>query len=247
VSGQRFADVRWVTETGSTNADLLAVPGGEQVLVADHQHAGRGRLDRRWEAPPAANLLVSVRVVPAAPLERWAQLTGAMALAVVDLAAAYDVAAAIRWPNDVMVAEPGRAQGPERKLAGVLAELPNPPVAAVVGVGINVGWPLTDADAPGLNAVSLRQLGVSAERRELLVVLIDRFERWVGEIERGGGSVLAALRARSATIGRNVKVQRVDGEVSYGVAVAIDDEGRIVVESAGTRTAFSVAEVTHLR
>ena len=46
--GTRFADVRWVAETGSTNADLLALAGDGApegiVLVADHQTAGRGRL-----------------------------------------------------------------------------------------------------------------------------------------------------------------------------------------------------------
>ncbi len=55
LEGSRFADLRWVAETESTNDDLLAVardgaPEGI-VLVADHQRAGRGRLDRTWQAP----------------------------------------------------------------------------------------------------------------------------------------------------------------------------------------------------
>jgi len=29
------------------------------VVVAEHQTAGRGRLDRRWEAPPGSALLAS--------------------------------------------------------------------------------------------------------------------------------------------------------------------------------------------
>ena len=57
--------VRRVPVTGSTNADLLAaVESGDAddrtVLVADHQIAGRGRLDRRWDAPAGTNLLVSL-------------------------------------------------------------------------------------------------------------------------------------------------------------------------------------------
>ena len=64
VPGTRFADVRWVAETGSTNADLLALatagrPEGT-VLVADHQTAGRGRLSRVWTAPPGSSILLSV-------------------------------------------------------------------------------------------------------------------------------------------------------------------------------------------
>src|SRR3954447_25236147 len=70
LAGSRFADVRWVAETGSTNADLLALartgaPDGI-VLVADHQTAGRGRAGRSFTAPPGASLLTSVLVrVPA--------------------------------------------------------------------------------------------------------------------------------------------------------------------------------------
>src|SRR5580765_5214395 len=54
--------VWYVAETGSTNADLLAGADAPDrtVLVAGHQTAGRGRLDRTWEAPPSANLLTSI-------------------------------------------------------------------------------------------------------------------------------------------------------------------------------------------
>jgi len=62
LDGTRFANVRWVAETGSTNADLLAAADrgeGEQVLIADLQTAGRGRRDRVWDAPPESGLLMS--------------------------------------------------------------------------------------------------------------------------------------------------------------------------------------------
>ena len=65
--------VRHVAETGSTNADLLAdldagLIGDRNVLVTDHQTAGRGRLDRRWDAPPGTNLLVSIALTPVPPV-----------------------------------------------------------------------------------------------------------------------------------------------------------------------------------
>src|SRR5690606_13740270 len=103
-----------VAETASTNSDLLDAADllpDRTVLFADHQTAGRGRLDRRWEAPPGANLLVSTlfRSVPGDPGE----LTRRFGLAVVHAAAAVGVAGAgLKWPNDVVV---GTA-----KLAGIL-------------------------------------------------------------------------------------------------------------------------------
>ncbi|MFN5839880.1 MAG: biotin--[acetyl-CoA-carboxylase] ligase, partial [Acidimicrobiaceae bacterium] len=59
-----------VPETGSTNTDLLEMgakgAADRSVLRADFQSAGRGRLDRTWEAPRGVNLLVSLlfREVP---------------------------------------------------------------------------------------------------------------------------------------------------------------------------------------
>ena len=67
LGGSRFSRIQWVPETGSTNADLLAAArtgAPEQVLGADHQTAGRGRLGRSWVAPPGASILCSVLVRP---------------------------------------------------------------------------------------------------------------------------------------------------------------------------------------
>src|SRR5687768_9699564 len=103
LSGTRFG-VRWVTETGSTNADLLeaARDGAAEgaVLVADHQSAGRGRLGRSWEAPPGASLLMSVLLRPTLALDQVHAVTAA-----VGLAAAYACHAVagfrpgLKWPN----------------------------------------------------------------------------------------------------------------------------------------------------
>jgi BirA family biotin operon repressor/biotin-[acetyl-CoA-carboxylase] ligase len=110
------------------------------VAVADHQSAGRGRLGRRWEAPPGSNLLMSVLLRPTMPVEELHLCTVVVALAALDACASVaGVDAELKWPNDLMVGD--------RKLAGVLAEAvagtpPGPPIAAVVvGIGVNVRWP----------------------------------------------------------------------------------------------------------
>src|ERR1700730_3614538 len=60
--------IRRFTEIDSTNRYVLdaaragAPPG--LVVVADHQHAGRGRRGRAWTAPPGSSLLVSVLLGP---------------------------------------------------------------------------------------------------------------------------------------------------------------------------------------
>src|SRR6056297_227208 len=112
-------DVRHVPETGSTNTDLLEAAergdaGDRTVLRADHQTAGRGRLDRRWDAPPGANLLVSIAFVPvpATPAEAT-QRVGLAAVAAVR-AHLPGATVGLKWPNDVLL--------DGAKLGGILAQ-----------------------------------------------------------------------------------------------------------------------------
>ncbi len=66
--GQALGPVRRFDEIDSTNRYLAdeARAGAAHglVAVARHQTAGRGRLGRRWEAPPGTNLLVSILLRP---------------------------------------------------------------------------------------------------------------------------------------------------------------------------------------
>jgi BirA family biotin operon repressor/biotin-[acetyl-CoA-carboxylase] ligase len=152
-AGTRFAEVRWFEELDSTNRYLLheARRGAAEglVVVADHQSAGRGRLGRRWEAPRAANLLVSVLLRPRLPMAARHLASAVVALAAADACVALGgIAVDVKWPNDLLVGG--------RKLAGVLAEADvgaedRSPV--VVGIGINVAWPPpADGDETALDA-----------------------------------------------------------------------------------------------
>jgi BirA family biotin operon repressor/biotin-[acetyl-CoA-carboxylase] ligase len=129
----------------STMDVARALPVGSAV-VADHQTAGRGRLGRRFEAPPGTALLASL-VVPARPL---APLAAGVAAA---HACRGDVR--IKWPNDLMVAG--------RKLAGILVERHGD--RCVVGVGINLRWAPPGATMlPVDRDQLLERLGVELER-----------------------------------------------------------------------------------
>src|SRR5688572_14167056 len=64
--------------TGSTNSDAIAAARDQAdeglVIIADEQTAGRGRLDRRWEAPPGSSLMFSVLLRPKVDMSRWGWL-----------------------------------------------------------------------------------------------------------------------------------------------------------------------------
>ena len=90
-------------------------------VVADHQTAGRGRLDHRWEAPPGTSLLVSFVVSPN-PL-----LSLAAGVAAVEACGA---GVRVKWPNDLLLRD--------RKVGGILVEATA--TKAVCGIGINLTW-----------------------------------------------------------------------------------------------------------
>ncbi len=237
--------VRRVDSTGSTNVDLLAEAGsgdpGTLALVADHQSAGRGRLDRRWVAPPGASLLASLLVRPTvAASDLW--LVGA-ALACAAAAAVRTVAsvdAQLKWPNDLVV--PGAG-----KLAGTLAERSGDG-ALVLGIGLNIAWP-DDAFVDELSGgTSLAQHTEAApDRDELFGALLDGFAKRYDAIEAGDHTaIVAEVRARSATVGRTVVITLPDGDRLEGEAIAIDDDGRLRLRlQDGTEQPFAVGDIVH--
>ncbi len=242
--GWRQLDV--VEQTGSTNADLLAraasgtdVAGA--VLIAEHQTAGRGRHGRGWSASPRAQITMSVGVsVVEVPTEGWGWLSLATGVAVVDaVLAVTGVQAGLKWPNDVV------ADG--RKLAGILAEVARPVV--VIGLGLNVTQAPEEVDGP--DATSLFDLGVPAPDRDRLVCAVlrelgRRIVAW--RAARGADWALAAdYRARSLTIGSQVRAQLPGGKDVVGIATAIDDHGRLCIEAGGQTAVVSAGDVVHLR
>ena len=109
-----------IASVTSTQEVARGLPVGS-VVVADHQTAGRGRLDREWQAPPSTALLASF-VIARHPL---------MSLAAgVAAAEACGPDARLKWPNDLML------EG--RKLGGILVEASGD--RAIVGIGINLTW-----------------------------------------------------------------------------------------------------------
>ena len=240
-------EIRWFDEIDSTNSYLReqarrGAPEG-LVAVADHQTAGRGRLDRRWESPPGANLLASVLLRPSCGAQDLHLCTGAMALSALD--ACLEVAgieAVLKWPNDLL------AGG--RKLAGVLAEVEfagEAVAAVVIGIGLNVGWPGPEG-AMGTSLDQLRDGAPPLQRQTLLEQLLAALaaRRPMLDDATGRGALAAEVRARCATVGQHVRVALADGELT-GLATSIDDDGQLVVETEHGLRRIAAGDVVHLR
>jgi BirA family transcriptional regulator, biotin operon repressor / biotin---[acetyl-CoA-carboxylase] ligase len=210
------------------------------VAVADHQTAGRGRLGRAWEAAPDTSLLVSVLLRPDLPADRLFLLTLAAGLALADaLASVAGVTAGLKWPNDLVV--------DDKKLAGLLAEADlsaGAPRAVVLGAGCNL---TADAVPPDLaaraTAVEL-EAGHAVDRDALLSAFLDALAERLDVLD----TVLPDARARSATLGRRVRIKLPGDQVLEGEATALADDGALLLrDDAGRDHAVAVGDVVHVR
>jgi BirA family biotin operon repressor/biotin-[acetyl-CoA-carboxylase] ligase len=236
----------------STNRYLrdLALEGAPEgvVVLAEEQLAGRGRRDRTWTAPHGSSLLCSVLFRPRFGLRELHLLPSIVGLAALDaLDAVAGVAAALKWPNDVLVGD--------AKLAGILAEIVGAPPAVVVGIGMNVAWPPgwppdgELAELLGRATTVERAAGHPIGREQLCGSLLDSVGHRYAALATTAGRARASAeyRSRCSTVGRSVRLV-LDSATIEGHAVDIDADGRLVVELAdGEQRSFDAGDVVHLR
>ncbi|WP_284536563.1 biotin--[acetyl-CoA-carboxylase] ligase [Nocardioides sp. T2.26MG-1] len=233
----------------STNAVAAerAREGAEEglVVVAEHQTAGRGRLDRSWETPARSSLTFSLLVRPTVPAADWPWLPLLTGYTVAKTLRAEGYAAGVKWPNDVLIGD--------RKLVGILVERVETPAgpAAVLGVGLNVT--LNEDELPVPTATSLAlESGQAPDRTHLLVELLrslrEAYDAWQAGGEDATGRLRSSYAAACVTVGRDVRVDLPGGRVLTGRATGIDDAGRLVVRSEdGESVVVGAGDVIHVR
>lgn len=118
--GTGEAEVLHLESVTSTQDVARDLPIGS-VVVADHQTAGRGRLEHRWEARPHTALLASFVLAPNPLLSLAAGVAAAEACG---------QGVRLKWPNDLLLAG--------RKVGGILVEATA--ARAICGIGINLTW-----------------------------------------------------------------------------------------------------------
>lgn len=248
--GSLWRSVEVLERSPSTNAVVAqrAREGAGEglVVVAEHQTAGRGRLDRVWVTPPRAALTFSFLVVPErVPTARWPWLPLLTGIAVSEaVRRVAGVESALKWPNDVLVGE--------RKLAGILVERVERAAgaAAVVGIGINVSS--TREELPLDTATSLalhdpETLDRSVILREVLRTFEALYTQWRADQGDPTGGLLDAFRRRCDTLGREVRVHLPGEQEVTGRAVDVDAEGRLEVATRTGRRALGAGDVVHVR
>jgi BirA family biotin operon repressor/biotin-[acetyl-CoA-carboxylase] ligase len=224
--------LHYFAEIDSTNAYArrLAEQGATEgeVIIAEAQTRGRGRLGRSWVSPPFVNLYFSVILRPQLPPAHAPQLTLMAAVALADTIASFIVTPpTIKWPNDILVGG--------KKLAGILTESSCDSARiefVILGIGVNLNYPVAlMPEAIRERAMSVLTLTKNnIEREAFLQRLIQDLDRCYGELEEVGFDSLA-LRWEGffGLRGKGVRVEMTD-QIMFGTAKGIDRDGALIVE-----------------
>ena len=225
-----------VDVTASTQSGLVelarerkAQPG--DVIVANFQSSGRGRLSRTFEAPRDSALLFSMYLEPDRPRQDWGWIALIAGASVAQTLSAFN--ANVKWPNDILVNE--------KKISGVIAEIVGD--AVVIGIGLNVG--MNTDELPVQTATSLALEGASdIDRNHLLAKLLAQFQTNFTSWDAGEDSVTELYVHLSSTLGTKVQIHYPNDEIEVGLAVAISKRGELVLESG---THVQAGDIVHLR
>ena len=223
-----------VDEIDSTQNYLrTSNPKSGDVITAEYQSAGRGRLDRKFDAEKSSALLFSFYLEPKVKVEIFGYLTlliGASVTSTINKITKTNNFKC-KWPNDILFGD--------LKVAGLLAEKTESGV--IVGVGINISTEKNELPVSHATSVFLATNAL-INRNTLLAQILNNLEQdllsW-----QGGKDLTSKYRELSATIGKQVRVEMPDGSQIEGAAVDIDETGSLRLDNGEQIT---VGDVIHL-
>ena len=227
-------------EIESTNSYLMneaaPPPGRFRVAVAEHQTAGRGRMERRWYSPKSSGLCLSLSYTLSPVPGNLSAATLVIGIGVAEALQRLGIkGVGLKWPNDI-VARDG-------KLGGILTEVRSASgdeCTIVAGVGLNVDLRETDLFneiKPRIGYVSdLASCVTELPSREVLAsALIEGIYNSIAEFESAGFTIFQAAWDRLDWLrGQQVSVETDESTID-GVCEGIDADGALLLRTAEGR------------
>jgi BirA family biotin operon repressor/biotin-[acetyl-CoA-carboxylase] ligase len=218
-------------DSTNSKAYQLALEGAEEgeVVVAESQEKGKGRLGRYWFSPPSLNLYLSIVLRPKIPPHQASIMTLMAAVATADAIEKFSgLRPSIKWPNDILLNS--------RKVAGLLNEIHSEMDRVhfvILGLGINVN--LDERMFPReiqSMATSLKiEMGQPVSRKKFFGSLLKELEEWYGIfLKEGSGAILKAWKERAQIEGKRVRVTSF-GETLVGIAMDVDSDGALILKT----------------
>lgn len=227
--------ITYYEQASSTNAlaHALARAGcaeGE-VVIAESQTGGRGRLGRSWDSPAGKNLYLSLVLRPDMSPGEAAQLTLLAAVAVADtLRGLVPQGLRIKWPNDVLL------NG--RKVSGILSELATEQDRVdfvVMGIGVNLNYRrhAMPAEIRKIATSVLEESGREVDRKAFTKTLLENVEQRYLQVCASGFEAVAQQWNEYAQIeGQWMRAKVIGQGDVIGRARGLDPNGFLLLEDA---------------
>lgn len=237
----RTLEIHDQLDSTNNRAKALAAAGAPHgmTVIADSQSGGRGRLGRSFFSPEHSGVYLTVILRPDCAPERASLLTSLAAVAAARaVEKVSDADVKIKWVNDLYLND--------KKICGILTEAGLGLEAgrldyAVTGIGINVNRMAFPPDLREIATSIGNETGQSPDRNRLIAEILNELDALYGDLEKG--TFLEESRKRSNVIGRTVTV--IEGGKQYPArAQDIDDQGRLVIETADGKACLNYGEVS---
>jgi len=227
-------------EVTSTNdvAFELAKKGSAhgEVIVANVQTKGRGRIGRVWESPSEKNICMSVILRPKGSVDA-SPLTLVAGIAVADALKNFTKGELkIKWPNDVFL------NG--KKLCGILTEKGDDFV--VVGIGININSEKKELS----REVSALATSLKDEEKktfnleDIIKKICEELDNYYNMFAVDGFEPFVTLYNSWSLINNREVAVTFNNEVTRGVVLGIDTSGALLLMTGGIIKNIIAGDVT---
>ncbi len=232
-------------ETDSTNQYLLEKLGGDSfhghVVLAEYQHAGRGRRGRSWASAFARGVYLSIGWRFDSPPASLNALSLAAGVALIEALREMGVTGAgLKWPNDVIC--------DDKKLGGILLQSRSETAAScdvVIGIGVNVDLPdpcLCAIDQPATDIA--RQLNIPFSRNALASGIIKRELLMLNNVaQEGTADYVEKWKRLDCSCGRDAELH-MPNAVLHGVVEGVDSNGLLLMNIDGETQTFSSGDLS---
>ena len=234
----RYWRVSVVDLTTSTQTDLaelvnagLATNG--DVIAAEFQSAGRGRLDRKFDAPAGSALLFSFYITPKRTRSDWGFLAHLAALCMAEIISNdLNIAVSLKWPNDILIAD--------KKVCGLIAQATTDGI--IIGIGLNVAMSLPELPVATATSLAIAESD-QLDRNQILSQFLERFNLLFLDWDTGRDFIDEYSKV-SATLGCDVQIEVAGRENRIGFAQSVTASGALILADGFE---VNVGDVVHLR
>ena len=224
--GERFnlTDMEVTDEVFESEAKDGAEHG--TLAVAEFQSAGRGRFDRRWEAPEGSSIMMTLLLRPEFSPQYASMLTLVMGMAVAQAAEELGFNVSIKWPNDIVISK--------KKICGILTEMGTNGVKinyVLIGVGINVNLKEFPEEMQDKATSLILEGGHEYDRNQVIALVMKYFEINYEKFIQTCDFTHLLDDYHRILANLNQPVRVIDGDRSFeGICRGIDEKGELLVE-----------------